>query len=162
MSQTESQADIAYDWELWIGRTEMVAEEPVITWTQIFGFEGLPFPEQTPEDIDVTHMQSPGRTRETRPGLLPVVDWAQEKQLWDDDDGDVLLEELAALTEAGNKENVLFEFNLDPDGSSIRRTYQGYVNTYTPTGTVGDKAMANLSVKIMARQPTNPRVIPEE
>lgn len=161
MSQTESQADIAYGWELWIGRETGTEELPETTWTQIFGFEALPFPEQTPEDVDVTHMQSPGRTRETRPGLLPVVDWAQEKQLWEDDDGDILLNDLAALTEAGNKENVLFEFNLDPDGASIRRTYRGYVNTYTPTGTVGDKAMANLTTKIMERQPTNPRVIPE-
>ena len=159
MPQAASQVDIAYDWELWIGRTTIVAEEPVTTWTQIYGFEALPFPEQQPEDVDVTHMQSPGRTRETIPGLLPVADWPQEKQLWPGDDGDILLSTLADLTEAGDKEDVLLEFNLDPDGSSIRRTYRGYVNAYTPSGTVGDKAMANLSVKIMERQATNPRVI---
>ena len=159
MGQTASKADIAYDWELWIGRTAIVAEEPVTTWTQIYGFEGLPFPEQQPEDVDVTHMQSPGRTRETIPGLLPIADWSQEKQLWPEDDGDVLIETLAALTESGEKEDVLFEFNLDPAGASIRRTYRGYVNSYTPTGTVGDKAMATLSVKIMERQATNARVI---
>ena len=161
MGQTASQVDIAYNWELWIGRTAIVAEEPVTTWTQIRGFEGLPFPEQVPEDVDVTHMQSPGRTRETIPGLLPVADWSQEKQLWPEDDGDILLETLADLTEAGDKEDVLFEFNLDPDGTSIRRTYRGYVNSYTPTGTVGDKAMATLSVKIMERQASNTRTIPE-
>ena len=155
MGQTASQVDIAYDWELWIGRTV----DSTTTWTQIRGFEGLPFPEQVPEDVDVTHMQSPGRTRETIPGLLPVADWSQEKQLWPEDDGDILIETLAALTESGDKEDVLFEFNLDPDGSSLRRTYRGYVNSYTPTGTVGDKAMANLSVKIMERQATNTRVI---
>ena len=161
MGQIESQADIAYDWELWIGRTTIVESVPTTTWTQIRGFEGLPFPEQTPEDVDVTHLQSPGRTRETIPGLLPVVDWSQEKQLWPDDDGDQLLETLAGLTEAGTKEDVLFEFNLEPGGTSIRRTYRGYVNSYTPTGTVGDKAMATLAVKIMERQATNSRTIPE-
>lgn len=161
MGQEPSQAEIAYDWELWIGRTEIVAEEPVTTWTQILGFETLPFPEQAPEDVDVTHLQSPGRTRETIPGLLPVADWSQEKQLWPEHDGDILIEALAALTEAGEKEDVLLEFNLDPAGTSIRRTYRGYVNSYTPTGTVGDKAMAALSVKIMERQATNPRAIPE-
>ncbi|MDZ7823670.1 MAG: hypothetical protein U5K75_06230 [Ahrensia sp.] len=61
MPQTNFAGDIAYDWELWIGRT--VAS--TLTWTQIFGFTDLPFPDQVPEDIDVTHMQSPGRTRET-------------------------------------------------------------------------------------------------
>lgn len=153
MAQKAFKGDIAYDWELWIGRTA----NQTTTWTQIFGFESLPFPEQVPEDIDVTHMQSPGRTRETVPGLMPVADWSQEKQLWANDAGDKLLDELAKLTAAGTKEDVLLEFNLDPAGGTIRRTYRGYINQFTPTGNVGDKAMANLSVKIMERQATNDR-----
>lgn len=158
MPQQAFKGDIAYDWELWIGRED--SQTPgTYEFTQISGFEALPFPEQVPEEIDVTHMQSPGRTRETVPGLLPVADWSQEKQLWPDDPGDILLEELAALTAAGTKEDVLIEFNLQPDGASLRRTYRGYINSYTPTGNVGDKAMANLSVKIMERQATNDRVI---
>lgn len=151
------EGDIAYDWELWIGRT--VGQ--VTTWTQIYGLDSLPFPEQVPEEIDVTHMQSPNRTRETEPGLLSVADWSQEKQLWPDDDGDDLLSTLAELTEAGTKEIVLIEFAVNVGGTlAIRRTYRGYVNAYTPTGQVGGVARANLSVKIMDRQPTNPRVIP--
>ena len=159
MPQVASKADIAYDWELWIGRETGTVEDPETTWTQIRGFESLPFPEQAPEDVDVTHMQSPGRTRETIPGLLPVADWSQDKQLWPGDDGDILLSTLADLTEAGTKEDVLLEFNLEPAGASIRRTYRGYINSYTPTGTVGDKAMATLNVKIMERQASNARTI---
>jgi hypothetical protein len=159
MPQIASKADIAYDWELWIGRTTIVEEAPVVTWTQIRGFESLPFPEQVPEDVDVTHMQSPGRTRETIPGLLPVADWSQEKQLWDGDDGDVLLFALADLTEAGTKEDVLIEFNLIPAGTSRRKTYRGYVNSYIPTETMGDKAMASLNLKLMELQASNTRTI---
>lgn len=155
MPQTAFAGDIAYDWELWIGRTV----EATTTWTQIFGFEALPFPDQVPEDVDVTHMQSPGRTRETIPGLLPVVDWSQEKQLWEGNAGDTLLETLAALTAAGTREDVLMEFNIDPAGDSIRRTYRGYVNSFNPTGTVGDKAMSSVSFKIFERQATNTRTI---
>lgn len=155
MPQAAFAGDIAYDWELWIGRTA----DSVITWTQILGFEGLPFPDQVPEDIDVTHMQSPGRARETVPGLLPVADWSQEKQLWYEAAGDVLLKTLSDLTRAGTKEDVLIEFNLIPDGSGFRETFRGYVNSYIPTGTVGDKAMASLSLKIMDPQPTNVRDI---
>lgn len=154
MAQAASQAVLAYDWELWIGRTVDMST----TWTQIFGFESLPFPDQVPEDIDVTHLQSPGRTRETMPGLLPVVDWSQEKQMWFDT-ADDLLETLATLTAAGTREDVLFEFNLDPDGTEIRRTYRGYVNQFTPTGNVGDKAMATVALKILDRQATNDRTI---
>jgi len=154
MTQTASLVDIAYDWELWVGR----GTGPVV-WTQILGFEELPFPEQVPDDVDVTHMQSPGRTRETRPGLLPVADWSQEKQLWDGHAGDTLLETLADLTAEGDAEDVLFEFNLDPAGTSARRTYRGYVNAYTPMGAVGDKAMANVALKLFERQASNVRTI---
>lgn len=155
MAQKAFGGDIAYDWELWIGRTV----ESTTTWTQIYGFEALPFPDQVPEDQDATHINSPGRTRETFAGLLPVADWSQEKQLWEGDPGDVLLETLAALTAAGTREDVLFEFNMDPDGTSFRRTYRGYVNSYTPTGSVGEKAMVSVAVKILDRQATNARVI---
>lgn len=158
MAQAAFAGDVAYDWELWIGR-ETTPGADDHTFTQIYGFESLPFPEQVPEDIDVTHLQSPARTRETIPGLLPVADWSQEKQYWSGNAGDVILEALSTLTAAGTKEDVLFEFNIDPAGTSARRTYRGYVNSYTPTGTVGDKAMANLSVKILDRQATNARVI---
>lgn len=155
MTQTASEVDIAFDWEMWIGRTS----GGTTTWTQILGFEALPFPEQVPDDVDVTHMNSPGRTRETIPGLLPVADFAQEKQLWPGHAGDTLLLALADLTAEGTPENVKIEFNMDPAGTSIRRTYNGYVNAYTPTGTVGEKAMANLSIKIKDRLSSNPRVI---
>jgi hypothetical protein len=158
MAQKAFGGDIAYDWELWIGRESAPGEDDH-TFTQIFGFTSLPFPDQVPEDVDVTSLNSPGRTRETVPGLLPVADWSQEKQLWADDPGDVILEALAALTAAGTKEDVLIEFNILPDGTSIRRTYRAYVNSYTPTGSVGDASMANLSIKILDRQATDPRVI---
>ena len=153
MPQAASEATLAYDWELWIGR----GTGPVV-WTQIYGFESLPFPDQVPEDIDVTHINSPGRTRETIPGLIPVVDWSQDKQLWNDD-GDTLLEELAELTAEGTRETVLMEFNIDPAGTGIRRTYRGYVNSFTPTGSVGEKAMASVAFKILDRQATNERTI---
>lgn len=155
MPQTAFAGEIAYDWELWIGRT--VSE--TTTWTQILGFTDLPFPDQVPEDQDATHMQSPGRTRETIPGLLPVVDWSQEKQLWPGHAGDTLLDTLAALTAAGTREDVLMEFNLDPAGDSLRRTYRGYVNSFTPTGTVGNIANATVAFKILDRQATNTRTI---
>jgi len=157
MAQRAFGGKIAYDWELWIGR-ETAPGEADHTFTQIYGFETLPFPDQVPEDVDVTHMQSPGRTRETIAGLLPVADWSQEKQHWGDA-GDVILEALSLLTSAGTQEEILIEFNIDPAGTSARRTYRGYVNSYTPNGSVGDKAMASLAVKILDRQQTNSRTI---
>lgn len=158
MTQQAFAGDIAYDWEMWIGR-ETAPGADDHTFTQIVGFESLPFPDQVPEDVDVTHMQSPGRTRETIPGLLPVADWSQDKQYWSGNAGDALLEALADLTAAGTREDILIEFNIDPAGAKVRRTYRGYVNSFIPTGSVGDKSMASLAIKILDRQATNDRVI---
>jgi len=151
--EVASQADIGWQDELWIGRT--VAE--VTTWTQILGVETLGTPERTPEEVDVTHMQSRGRTRETIPGLLTSADWSQELQYWPAHESQELLETLAGLTEAGEKEDVLVEFGV----GGVRRTYRGYVNTFTPSSTVGDKRMVTLGMKIFERINPNPRV-PED
>lgn len=152
MVQKAFAGDIAYDWELWIGR-EASPGAGSHTFIQIFGFETLPFPDKSPEDEDATHMQSPGRSREVTPGLTPVASWSQEKQLWVDDPGDLMLVTLASLTASGSKEDVIFEFNLKPDGSSIRYAYRGYVNNFTPTGTVGSKSMVNLGAKLLNEVP---------
>lgn len=135
--------------ELWIGRTDDGDE----VWTQILGIETINTPEKTPEEIDVTHMQLPGRTRETIPGLLAAADWSQEIQYWPDHASQVLLEELAGLTETGEKEDVLVEFSV----GGIRRTYRGYVNQFTPQSSVGEKRMATLAMKIMERVTPDPR-----
>ncbi|SDJ21512.1 phage tail tube protein [Salipiger marinus] len=153
MPESTSQADIAYQYEMWIGRTA----DDATTWQQILGIETLPFPDQAPEDIDVTHFQSPGRTRETRPGLLAVVDTALEKQMWPAHAGDLLLIELEGLTRAGEKEDVLIEFNTGGATPAVRRTYRGYISTYVPSDTVGEKAMVAVGMKIFDRQASNPR-----
>lgn len=149
--EVPSQADIGYQDELWIGPFE--GNTVVTEWTQILGIETLGTPEKTPEDIDVTHMQSPGRTRETIPGLLSSADWSQEIQYWPGHASQILLESLATLNETGGKENVLVEFVV----GGIRRTYRGYVNAFTPTSSIGEKRMANLSLKIFERITENPR-----
>jgi hypothetical protein len=159
MPQAAFGGDIAYDWEMWIGRAGGTEQAPTTDWTQIYGWTDLPWPDQVPEDIDVTHMQSPGRTRETMPGLLPVAEWSQQKQLWQDA-GDDVLEALADLTRAGTRELVLIEFNLIPAGSSYRTTWQGYVNSFIPMGTVGGVAMVNVNLRLMQPQATNTRTIP--
>lgn len=154
---TETLVDIAYGDELWIGRTTVVEQTPTTTWTEVRGIETLNFPSKPPEDVDATHMKSPGRSRETIPGLLPVGDWSQDIQMWIGSPEDTLLEELAEQTEEGTREIVYIEFHIV---GGARRTYTGYVNEYTPQGTVGDKRMVTLGLKLFAREETNPRTIP--
>ncbi|UFS64395.1 hypothetical protein LO749_09460 [Paracoccus denitrificans] len=151
MPEVASQADIGWQDELWVGRTDGADPE----WTQILGVETLDAPERAPDDVDVTHMQSPGRTRETIPGLLSAADWSQDLQFWPTHESQVMLDELAGLTEAGTEEHVLFEFNV----GGIRRTYRGYVNRFTPSASVGEKRMVTLAAKIFNRVTPNPRTV---
>lgn len=154
MPEFTSQADVGYQDELWIGRTP--SGGGATEWTQIGGIESLPFPEKIPEDIDVTHMQSPGRSRESIPGLLAVGEASLEKQYWPQHPGDILMEELAGLSEAGTGENVLIEFGID---GGARRTYRGRIDAFTPSPSVGEKRMVTVAMKVFDRQVTNPRVV---
>ena len=153
MVEIASQADVAWNDELWIG--PIGTGVTVTAWTQILGVEEVAMPEKTPDDIDVTHMQSPGRSRETIPGLLSVADFSQELQFWDGHASQELLDDLAALTEAGTPEYIRVEMKV----GTIRRTYRGYVETFNPQGSVGDKRMATLTMKLFERVTPNPRVV---
>lgn len=154
MIEVASQVGIGWQDELWIGRT--ASGGGTTTWTQILGIETINTPEKVPEDVDVTHMQSPGRTRETIPGLLAAADWSQEIQYWPAHESQQLLETLAGLTEDGTKEDVHVEFVV----GGIRRTYRGYVSHFTPQSSVGEKRMATLAMKIFERITPDPRVLP--
>lgn len=151
--EQSSQADIGYQDELWLGRTPEGGGE--IDWTQVLGIESLNTPERTPEEVDVTHMQSPGRTRETIPGLLSSADWSQDMQYWPAHASQTLIEELAELTEAGTKEDIHVEFVV----GGVRRTYRGYVNAWTPQSSIGEKRTATLAMKIFERISPDPRVV---
>lgn len=142
MPEALSQVDIGY------GTVSRVGRGAGPTWTQIMGGETAAVPSQPPEDIDVTHFQSPGRTRETMPGLKPVADYELELQYWPGSATDLLLTELADLTSAGSREIVLLE--ITPNGGSTW-IFQAYLNEYVPSMAVGDKQMVTARWKVMAR-----------
>jgi hypothetical protein len=153
--EVASKADIGYQDELWIGRTV----SSTTTWTQILGITELAAPSKVPDDIDVTHMQSPGRSRETIPGLLAIGDWSQDLQYWPGEAHDTLLEDLAEQTETGDREIVQIEFLFATGATPVRRTYSGYVNEYTPQGSVGEIRTVTLGLKLFDRVTPNPRTI---
>lgn len=142
MAESLSQVDIGYGTVIRLGRGAGPA------WTQIMGGEQAGVPSQPPEDIDVTHFQSPGRTRETKPGLKPVADFDLELQYWPNSPTDLLLMELADLTSAGQSEVVLLE--ITPNGGQTW-VFQAYVNEYVPSMAVGEKQMVTARFKVMAR-----------
>lgn len=148
-----SQVEIGYQDELWIGRSPAVGGQAVFQ--QIFGVETLNMPDRAPEAVDVTHQQSPGRTRETIPGLMSAADWSQELQFWQSHESHILLDELASKTATGEKEDVVVEFVV----GGMRRSYRGHVTAFTPQSSVGDKRKVSLAMKIFNRILPDPRVM---
>lgn len=149
--EVPSRADVAWQDELWIGRTASGGGSP--TWTQILGIETISMPERVPESIRVTHMQSPGRNHEDIPGFMDSADHGQDLQDWGEDEVFLeLLDDLAALTEAGTPEYVQIAFVV----GKRQRTYRGYVNSFTPAATVAEKRTAAASFKILNRIKPDP------
>lgn len=142
MPEQLSQVDIGYGTVIRVGR----GDPP--EWTQIMGGEQAGVPSQPPEDMDVTHFQSPGRTRETKPGLKPVADYELTLQYWPGSDTDEELTELADKTSAGNREVVLLE--ITPNGGATW-VFMAYLNEYVPSMEVGGKQMVACRWKVMAR-----------
>lgn len=143
MPEQTSQVDIGYGSVVRVGR----GASPAV-FTQLMGLETVTVPSQPPEDVDVTHQQSPGRTRETIPGLKPVADYALEMQYWPGSDTDTLLVELDEKTAQGNREIVLLE--ITPNGGATW-TFMAYLNEYVPTSPLGEKQMVTANWKVMAR-----------
>lgn len=149
--EVASQADISYQDELWIGRKATAGS--TFTYTQILGVETVTPPEMTPEEEDVTHQQSPGRTRETVAGLLAAVDLSQELQFWPQHPSQIMLDELADLAAAGEPEDVHVVMVV----GGLLRANRAQVRSFTPTGTVGSKRMASVALKIF--EPITPKPV---
>lgn len=143
--EVSSQVDISYQEELWIWRS--TGSPAAWAATQILGVETVAMPERTPDDIDVTHQQSPGRSRETIPGLMASADFSQELQFWPLHPSQIMLETLSGFTEAGTEEHVQVVFVV----GGITRAYRGYVTSWTPNSAVGEKRTATLAMKLFER-----------
>lgn len=127
-----------------------------ITWTIIKGVEEAQFPDQTPTDVDVTWLESPGRTEESIRGLNTVATFTLPMQYAPGSETDILLSELEA---EGSDEDVILEITPS-DGGAHR--WAAYVNSYRMTSaTAKDKKMAEAVFKVKAKISADPPAAPE-
>lgn len=114
-------------------------------WTKLVGVEEFDFPDQVPDDIDTTHLESPGDTEEAIPGMNKMAAWQVNTQYVPGNDTDVLLSDLA-----DSKEHVILELNVV--GAAAPKQFVAYVKGWRPTGIKSkDKMMAQLSMTVMAK-----------
>ncbi|WP_376872381.1 phage tail tube protein [Albirhodobacter sp. R86504] len=118
-----------------------VGETP--TWTKLVGVEEFDFPDQTPDDIDTTHLESPGDTEESINGMKKAVDWDLAIQYAPGSATDVLL---TGLMVSG--EDFLLEIKAV---GATERTWAAYVKSYRPTGiNAKSKMMATAKIRVKA------------
>lgn len=114
------------------------------TFTKLLRVLAFDAPDRTPEVIDITHLESPGNTRETMPGMRPNVTWSFDIQYEPDGETDTLLEGLAETNEA-------VQVRLDLKRAA-KETYGGWVAGYTPKGLApGGLMLATVQIQIGAK-----------
>lgn len=114
--------------------------EPV----KLVGVEEFDFPDQTPDDIPTTHLESPGDTEEAIPGMNKLAPWQISLPYVPGGAIDTLL-----ATLAGSHEDVILR--LTPVGATASN-YAAYVKSWRPTGIkANDKMMGQLSMTVKAK-----------
>lgn len=132
----ESQAMIGYGGKVYVENTG----------TSPFEFEELDEivnmtpPQDEADDVDVTHMQSPNRTREFKPGLIDPGDAGFECN-WIP--GSATDATLLALKRDGTVVTWRFQW---PNGTYW--DFEGYVKGYQLTAENEDKLTATVSIKV--------------
>ena len=125
------------------GSTVRAGVGEVPDWTKLVGIEEFDFPDQTPDDIDVTHLESPGDTEESINGMKKAVDWDLNLQYAPNSDTDVLLTGLVASGED-------FLLEIKAVGATARK-WAAYVKSYRPTGiNPKGKMMAVAKIRVKA------------
>lgn len=110
------------------------------TWTELGEVHNVTPPNESVDQVDVTHMQSPNRTREFIQGLIDPGDMTVEMNHIPSSATDAYL---IAWRSAGDKRSVRITYpNLVTD------TFPAFILGYSPTMGVADKMSAQLKLKV--------------
>lgn len=123
-----------------IGRT--VAN--TTTFTALAGVKDITLPESTVDEIEITNMDSPNRTKEFMAGLNDNGEISLE-MLWEPESAtdDLLL----AIKETGETVQIRF----DIVGTTTPETYAGFLKGYTRTAPVSAELNATATFRISAK-----------
>lgn len=133
-----SEATIGYGLEL---EVETVAGATPLAYTELAEVTSFTPPSATVDDVDVTHMKSPGRRREFIPGMTDSGQASATFNHVPASATDVFLE---AWRASGEVRKVRGTY---ADGSTV--TFSAYVNNYSVDNIAVDgKLTSNLAVKV--------------
>lgn len=111
------------------------------TWTKIDYVTGATMPEDNVDEVEVTHMESPGRRKQFIAGLIDIAEMTVAMNYLPKSPTDVLLRSLKA-----SGDNVLVEVTLPGADAD---TFSGYLSGYSPDEvTPGEKMTADATFRI--------------
>lgn len=129
------------DGKLGYGSTVRIGVGATPAWTELDLIGDIDMPDEQADDVEVTHMKSPGRRKQYISGLFDGGEFSVPMNYIPGSATDLLLKQLKASGEI-----VMVEITLGVDGEP--ETYAGYLKGYGRTAPVNDKMTATASFKI--------------
>lgn len=129
------------DGMLGYGSTVRIGRGETPTWTELAFVGDVDAPDEQTDDVEVTHMKSPGRRKQFIAGLTDGGEVSVPMNYIPGSPTDVLLKSIKS-----SGEEVMIEITLGEDGEP--ETYAGYCKGYGRTAPVADKMMATAVFKL--------------
>jgi hypothetical protein len=134
-----SEATIGYGARVYVETAESPDQSPP-DYTELSEITNMSPPNFQADDVDVTHMQSPDRTREFTPGLIDPGEASFEMNWVQGSDTDIIL---LNLKRAATKVSWKFVW-----ANGTYWEFLGYVKGYETSAAVEDKQSATCSIKV--------------
>lgn len=142
----ETEASIGY------GSLFDISRDSEATWIPVGEVYDITPPNDTVDEIDATHMQSPNRTREFIPGLIDPGEASFEQNFIPGSASDVLIRELKG---AGERVRCRITF---PNGVTWK--FSGWVSGYEPAVPTDDKMTATVTWRVTGPTVSTPAAAP--
>ena len=142
----ETQASIGY------GTVFDISRDNEATWITVGEVYDITPPNDTVDEVDATHMQSPNRTREFIPGLIDPGEASFEQNFVPGSPSDLLIAEIKT---AGERVRCRITF---PNGVTWK--FSGWVSGYEPAVPTDDKMTATVTWRVTGPTISTPAAPP--
>lgn len=129
------------DGKLGYGSTVRIGRGATPAWKELALIGDIEMPDEQVDEVEVTHMKSPGRRRQFIAGLIDSGELAVPMNYIPNSETDVLCKELKA-----SGEEVIIEITLTADGDPEQFT--GFLKGYGRTAPVDDKMTAEATFRL--------------
>ncbi|WP_406871623.1 phage tail tube protein [Aminobacter sp. P9b] len=129
-----------------------ISEDNGATWIELAEVFDITPPNDTVDEIDATHMQSPNRTREFIPGLIDPGEASFEMNFVPGSASDL---KVAALKVAGARVKCRITFP-----NSVAWVFSGWISSYEPAVPTDDKMTATVTWRVTGSTVSTPAAAP--